>query len=45
MRERIGDERLRWLKTLPAVHAGDGLAVVHASPKDLVARADGQCHR
>lgn len=32
---RIGDERLRWLKTLPAVHVRDGFAVVHASPKDL----------
>jgi len=35
MRVRVGDERLRWLKTLPAVHVGDGFAVVHASPKDL----------
>jgi predicted phosphodiesterase len=35
MRERIGDERLRWLKSLPTVHAGEGFAVVHASPKDL----------
>lgn len=35
MRARIGDERLRWLKTFPAVQAGDGFAVVHASPKDL----------
>jgi 3',5'-cyclic AMP phosphodiesterase CpdA len=35
MRARIGDERMRWLKTLAAVHVGDGFAVVHASPKDL----------
>jgi predicted phosphodiesterase len=35
IRERIGDERLRWLRTLPPVHQGNGLAVVHASPKDL----------
>jgi diadenosine tetraphosphatase ApaH/serine/threonine PP2A family protein phosphatase len=35
MRERVGDERLRWLQTLPAVHAGEGFAVVHASPRDL----------
>ena len=33
--ERIGDEGLRWLKTLPRVHAGEGFAVVHASPNDL----------
>lgn len=32
---RIGDERMAWLKTLPAVHIGDGFAVVHASPHDL----------
>jgi len=35
MRARIGEERLRWLKTLPATHMGDGFAVVHASPTDL----------
>jgi putative phosphoesterase len=35
MRARIGEERLRWLKTLPATHMGDGFAVVHASPKNL----------
>jgi hypothetical protein len=35
MRERIGDQRLLWLKTLPSVYAGDGFAVVHASPGDL----------
>jgi predicted phosphodiesterase len=32
---RIGDERLEWLQRLPAVHAGDGFAVLHASPMDL----------
>jgi putative phosphoesterase len=32
---RIGAERLAWLKKLPAVHVGDGFAVVHASPHDL----------
>src|SRR5215470_4162289 len=35
MRARIGDERLRWLRSLPTVQAGEGFAVVHASPKDL----------
>ncbi len=35
MRNRVGDERLRWLQTLPIVHAGERFAVVHASPKDL----------
>ncbi len=35
MRVRIGEERLRWLKTLPAMHVGDGFAVLHASPKNL----------
>lgn len=35
MRARIADERLRWLKRLPAVHAGEGFTVVHASPNDL----------
>jgi putative phosphoesterase len=35
VRERIGDERLHWLKTLPAVSAGEGFVVVHASPNDL----------
>jgi diadenosine tetraphosphatase ApaH/serine/threonine PP2A family protein phosphatase len=34
-RERIGEERLRWLKALPATHMGAGFAVVHASPKNL----------
>src|SRR5215469_11051772 len=35
LRTRIGEERLRWLKRLPATHMGDGFAVVHASPTDL----------
>src|SRR5215470_506056 len=35
MRARIGDERLRWLRSLPTMQAGEGFAVVHASPKDL----------
>src|SRR6516225_3622566 len=35
MRERIGHQRLLWLKTLPSVYTGDGFAVVHASPGDL----------
>lgn len=35
MRDRIGEERLHWLKTLPAMHMGEGLAVLHASPKNL----------
>jgi len=34
MQARIGHERLHWLKRLPPVYAGDGFAVVHASPKD-----------
>jgi putative phosphoesterase len=35
MQARIGDERLRWLRSLPAIHPGEGFAVVHASPRDL----------
>jgi len=35
MRARIGNERLRWLRSLPTVQAGEGFAVVHARPKDL----------
>lgn len=35
MRERIGNQRLLWLKTLPSVYPGNGFAVVHASPGDL----------
>ena len=35
MRARIGDERLRWLRSLPTEQAGEGFAVVHARPKDL----------
>jgi diadenosine tetraphosphatase ApaH/serine/threonine PP2A family protein phosphatase len=32
---RVGDERISWLQTLPAVHAGNGFAVTHASPGNL----------
>jgi len=35
MRARIGDDRLRWLGSLPTMQAGEGFAVVHASPRDL----------
>jgi putative phosphoesterase len=35
MRARIGDERLRWLETLPSAYPREGFSVVHASPKDL----------
>src|SRR5262249_21259488 len=35
MRARIGDERLRWVRSLPIMQAGEGFAVVHASPKNL----------
>ena len=35
MRARIGDERLRSLRSLPIMQAGEGFAVVHASPKNL----------
>jgi putative phosphoesterase len=34
-RERLGDERMMWLRELPAEHHGDELALVHASPGDL----------
>jgi len=34
-RERLGDERLGWLRELPAEHRDDRLAVVHAQPGDL----------
>ncbi|PYU66940.1 MAG: hypothetical protein DMG49_20490 [Acidobacteria bacterium] len=44
MCSHIGDGRLSWMKTLPAVHLGDGFAVVHASQKSM-ARDDGRCHR
>lgn len=34
-RERLGDERLAWLRTLPGVHRTGELSVVHARPGDL----------
>ena len=34
-RERLGDERIRWLQTLPAEYRSDDLAVVHAAPGNL----------
>jgi putative phosphoesterase len=34
-RERLGDERLEWLRALPVEHRIDDLAVVHAEPGDL----------
>jgi putative phosphoesterase len=33
--EQIGDERLAWLRDLPAELRIDGIAIVHASPGDL----------
>jgi putative phosphoesterase len=34
-RERLGEERIGWLRQLPAEHRADNLALVHASPGDL----------
>lgn len=34
-RKLIGDERVEWLRRLPAVHREDDLALLHASPGDL----------
>ncbi len=34
-RERLGDERLEWLRGLPRVHLLDEVALVHASPADF----------
>ena len=34
-RAAIGDERLAWLRELPLAWSGDGLSVVHASPRDV----------
>jgi predicted phosphodiesterase len=34
-RERLGEERLAWLRTLDPEHRIDGLTVVHAQPDDL----------
>ena len=31
----IGEERLRWLEALPAMHSQEGFSLVHASPDDL----------
>jgi putative phosphoesterase len=33
--ESIGEERLRWLKTLPQQYSGEGFSLVHAGPDDL----------
>jgi predicted phosphodiesterase len=35
MRERLGEARLAWLRTLPRVQTEGPLALVHASPKSL----------
>jgi predicted phosphodiesterase len=34
-RELLGEERLNWLRGLPAEHREDGIRLVHASPGDL----------
>jgi len=34
-RDLLGEERLRWLRRLPAEHRRDGLIVLHAAPGDL----------
>jgi putative phosphoesterase len=34
-RELIGDERIEWLRRLPAEHREDDLVLLHASPGDL----------
>jgi putative phosphoesterase len=34
-RELIGEERIAWLRRLPAEHREDGLVLLHASPEDL----------
>ncbi len=34
-RAMIGEERLRWLESLPALYSQEGFSLVHASPKDL----------
>jgi putative phosphoesterase len=34
-RELIGDERIEWLRRLPAEHRQDDLVMLHASPGDL----------
>jgi len=34
-RAAIGEQRLRWLETLPHRHSVEGIAVIHASPDNL----------
>src|SRR5829696_6240114 len=34
-RERLGEERIQWLRGLPAEHRAEELTVVHAQPGDL----------
>jgi len=34
-RELLGDERIEWLRRLPAEHREDDLLLLHASPRDL----------
>ena len=34
-REALGEERIAWLRALPAEWRDDGVALVHASPRDL----------
>jgi len=34
-RERLGEDRIAWLRALPQEHRVDGLLVLHASPGDL----------
>jgi putative phosphoesterase len=34
-REMLGDERIRWLRSLPAERVVEGVRLVHASPGDL----------
>ena len=33
-RERLGDDRVAWMSSLPLVHRGEGFSLVHASPAD-----------
>ena len=35
IRELLGDERIAWLRRLPAEHREDDLVLLHASPGDL----------
>jgi putative phosphoesterase len=34
-RAALGEQRIAWLRELPAEHRSDGVAIVHASPGDL----------